>query len=133
MSKHAPLPAPTELGFPSKFKSWYGAVVWLAGWLEGEGSFTGDRRSPRITVQSSDVDVVELAANILQVPYYAIRKDTKHPTRKPLWYLSVCGVRAIGWMFILYSLMGSRRKDSIRNAVISWHTQRKPGPQKMVK
>src|SRR5712671_925206 len=27
VSKHAPLPSPTELGFPAKFKSWYGEQV----------------------------------------------------------------------------------------------------------
>ena len=68
-------------------------LYWLAGWLEGEGSFTFNTgtkpyisNSPRISSVSTDRDVVNRAAT----------------------------------MMTLFVLMGQRRQDDIKHILLQW-------------
>lgn len=87
-------------------------LAWLAGILEGEGSFLkappSDPGRPRISLQMTDEDVVARAAVLLGVKYSS-SKDRKRPTWKPTFQLQVKGKRAAGLMRELYPQMGQRR------------------------
>ena len=101
-------------------------IYWLAGYLEGEGSFTINRRTNtnktfRLVVNSTDKDVIAKVGNLIGSRIH--RHNGKN------WYrignkqpFSVCVVnrKAIGWMMTLYPLMGERRKARIKEIILEW-------------
>jgi len=96
--------------------------LWLAGWLEGEGSFLApppsDPRRPRIQAVSRDRDVVYEAARLLDIkPLH--RRDPRNPSWSPLWSVMKAGDRARTLMKALRSLMGQRRCAQIEFALQS--------------
>lgn len=98
-------------------------IHWLAGLLEGEGSFGYKAWSPRIGLQTTDADVVERAAVLLQrEPKGPLMRDRN---RKPIWYVQVYGAEAAAWMMTLYCLLGKRRKGQIRGALERWRKAKK--------
>ena len=97
-------------------------IAWLAGFLEGEGSFTAHaKRFPRITFKLVDLDVAERAAMLLggnvRGPY---RGKYFKEHYQSIYSVSVNGSAAIGWMLTIYSLMGARRKKRIYNLLKYW-------------
>jgi hypothetical protein len=94
---------------------------WLAGLLEGEGTFlTGPPsapRSPAIQFWMTDRDVVERAAALLGVSVMVV------PARREDWKTAYAvrlrGKRAVTWMKRLRPLMGIRRGQQIDRAVAS--------------
>ena len=97
---------------------------WLAGLLEGEGSFQGIM-GPKglkvtIVVQMADRDVVARVARIMKTPSLTGPIVRQGIHRKPMWSTAVYGRTAIAWMFVLYPLMGARRKEAIVVAVSAW-------------
>ena len=95
-------------------------LVWLAGWLEGEGSFMkgppSSQNSPRISGCSTDRDIIQRVASLFgTAPYSASRKG--HPRWKKVWAVRVKGKRAVYLMFKLKPYMGYRRQQQIDNAV----------------
>ena len=93
-------------------------IAWLAGLIEGEGSFGFKKGCPRIEIQMTDADVVSRAASVLGVKPRApwIRKDGY----KPVWACCAFGSRAIGWMMTLLPLLGERRRARIAEIVSLW-------------
>jgi hypothetical protein len=95
---------------------------WLAGLLEGEGSFLAGPpsapRSPAVQVAMADRDVVERAGGLLGVAVMVV------PSRREGWRTAysvrVRGAPAVLWMERLRPLMGTRRKAQIDRAIASW-------------
>jgi hypothetical protein len=95
---------------------------WLAGWLEGEGSFMApppsDPRRPRISAQARDKDVVAEAGRLFRIkPVFDKSVQRRNPSWSAIWRVLLQGNRAIGLMLALEPLMGVRRRDQIRAAV----------------
>jgi hypothetical protein len=92
---------------------------WLAGLLEGEGSFVpgppSAPRMPAISMQTVDEDVVARAAALLG------RKFTRIRPRQAHWQVSfmlrATGGRAVAWMKILHPLLGRRRQAQVDRAL----------------
>lgn len=100
------------------------AVYWLAGLLEGEGSFGFYGRSPRIQICMTDHDVMERARVLLDFkPMLFRRMPNQHSTRSA-WQMTICGRRAAGWMMTLYPLMGARRQERIRKVLAEWRSRK---------
>ncbi len=95
-------------------------MFWLAGLLEGEGSFLkpapSEPKYPRIIFPSSDEDIAQRVAKLFEVNYI-YRRESRHPNWKPECNVSVKGKRAASIMGLLYPLMGERRKRQIEAAV----------------
>jgi hypothetical protein len=95
---------------------------WLAGLLEGEGSFVrgppSAPRTPGLAVSMVDRDVIERAARLLDCAVNLL------PARREEWsdaYVArVRGPRAVEWMQRLRPLMGERRRRQIDRAVASY-------------
>jgi hypothetical protein len=86
-------------------------LCWLAGILEGEGSFPY-QCSPGICIGSTDKDIVERVAKYFD---RKIRGAYKYKlNKKPVYYTEIWGIKAIEWMKRLYPLMGIRRKQKIK-------------------
>jgi hypothetical protein len=98
---------------------------WLAGLLEGEGSF-GFSCTPVIQMAMTDRDIVARAHAVcgpaarLNGPY--MPKGGKHP----IWRLAVHGRTGAGLMMTLWSLLGTRRREQIRAALARWRESRRP-------
>lgn len=110
-------------------------VCWLAGLLEGEGSFTvankGRHCYPSVKLKMTDRDVVERAARILRTVQYrkggngilSYRPSRSTMGTKQNYVVAIAGRRAAGWMMTLYPLMGERRQKRIRELLALWLTQ----------
>ena len=86
--------------------------MWLAGLLEGEGCFyLQNKKYPGIKLQMCDEDVVVRAAALMKskVNHYGNTRVTR-----------LYGVYAIEWMMILYTLLGKRRRERIREIIQAW-------------
>lgn len=105
-------------------------VAWLAGILEGEGSFLkgppSAENQPRISIQMTDHDVVLRVSNLFDVQYICTTSDKRSPKWKTAFRTSIKGSKAIALMKILHPFMGARRQEQIRVAIASYKS-RKPG------
>jgi hypothetical protein len=85
--------------------------VWLAGLLEGEGTFDLHRgRYPRIRVGMKDRDVVGRAATLLGA---RVRLTLRPAPFAAMWHAEVSGTRAAEIMATLLPHMGARRSAKI--------------------
>lgn len=107
-------------------------VLWLAGLLEGEGTFDAHRgRYPRIRLGMTDRDVVGRAASLMGS---GVRLTLRRAPFAPTWHTEISGPRAEGIMRELLPHMGSRRSARIAE-VLSVSVFRhgegrsKPGPE----
>lgn len=96
-------------------------LYWLAGYLEGEGSFIkgppSSPGSPGITASTTDEDIAKRAADLLGVSYCACKKKKAH-WKQPFRF-SKKGHEAVEIMKLLHPLMGVRRKKQIDLACAS--------------
>jgi len=95
-------------------------TAWLAGLLEGEGTFgatTGHGHTyPAISVEMTSRDVVDRAARILAAPSVtAVEPDNAGWT--VTYRAAIAGAAAVTWMQRLRPLMGARRGAAIDDAL----------------
>lgn len=102
-------------------------IYWLAGFLEGEGSFMVispninrgyvNNRTFILQVVSTDRDVAEKAKLLLGNKSCIQVERTSHKTA---YRVRLSGTHAIAWMMTLYSMMGERRKNKIKDIILAW-------------
>lgn len=86
-------------------------LIWLAGLLEGEGTFDLHRgRYARIRIGMADRDVVGRAAHLMGA---SIRMSVSTIGRKPMFHSEISGSRAEDIMRALLPYMGARRSAKI--------------------
>jgi hypothetical protein len=86
-------------------------LIWLAGLLEGEGTFDLQRkRYPRIRLAMTDRDVVGRAATLMGTK---VRLSLRKAPVTSTWHAEVQGPRAEALMEALLPYMGSRRSGRI--------------------
>lgn len=100
---------------------------WLAGLLEGEGSFMkgppSSPNNPRISIQMTDEDVIARVAHIFGVRYVSSRRYKKNKNWKPSFGVILRGKKAVQMMKDLEYWMGDRRREQIRRALASHDPQ----------
>ena len=107
-------------------------LYWLAGLLEGEGSFDYQCREseqrhgrPRIQFASTDHDIAVRVAALFKKrvngPYRAYGGQLN---KKPMYKVLLSGPRAVGLMFTLWSILGTRRREQIKVSVARWRAAR---------
>ena len=107
-------------GYPDDVaeRDWY----WLAGLLEGEGSFLkGPPSAPRypvLALQMTDEDVVVKVAVMFgrKAGCWQARDERWLPT----YLVRITGAKAVAWMIALRPMMGQRRQAQIDRAVASY-------------
>jgi hypothetical protein len=92
-------------------------IAWLAGILEGEGTFTFAGPTPTIKIGMTDKDTIEKVKKIIGEDN-EISEDEY--SNKTLYIYRVYGYKAISWMMTLYSFMSLRRKEKIKEIIIKW-------------
>ncbi len=99
-------------------------IYWIAAFLEGEGCFgfykSRNNSYPIIQLSSTDQDVLYKAKSILGGPTN-ITINKKIEGNKVAYMYRVCGNLSIQWMMTIYSLMGARRKDKIKEILSKWY------------
>lgn len=102
-------------------------MLWLAGYLEGEGSFQKGPPSkpnqPLITCQTTDFDIVEEVGKFFRTKPIKVKKRQKH--WKQSWAIRIRGLGAVKIMKELFPFMGKRRKVQIEKAISSYKDKRK--------
>ena len=94
-------------------------LCWLAGLLEGEGTFIAGPpsapRTPAIQVSMADRDIIERVATLLDCAVTVV------PARRDGWRTAysvrVRGPRAVEWMRRLGPFLGKRRQGQIDRAI----------------
>jgi len=97
-------------------------LYWLAGWLEGEGSFLrpppSDPRRARIAAHSCDYDVLQEVGRLIRVtPQPDHRAARQRNGWSPSWRVLCRGTRAVLLMEAIAPIMGRRRKRQIKRAL----------------
>lgn len=111
---------PRTYGFPDDAR--VEDLHWLAGLLEGEGSFLRGPpsmpRSPILALSMTDEDVVARVGRLFG------RRATRWQPREARWQATyivrVTGAKAASWMAALRPLMGERRRAQIDRALGSY-------------
>ena len=95
-------------------------IAWLAGLIEGEGSFGnhGTSDSPFITITSTDEDIVKRVAYLWNTRIYELKK--RESNHKLQFTTRIFSHDAIGWMLTIYSFMGIRRRYKILEVISIW-------------
>jgi hypothetical protein len=95
---------------------------WLAGLLEGEGSFMAGPPSspglPVLAVNMTDHDVMARLGRIFNRKVHVVRR--RNPRWQTSYQVRVNGREAVRWMELLKPLMGSRRQAQIDRALASY-------------
>lgn len=89
---------------------------WLAGILEGEGCFTTSgsaRRYIRIDLVSTDRDVVERAALLMDDSRVGVVGKTSTVSRKQQYRTTLSGARAARVMLTVLPQLGQRRAERV--------------------
>ena len=97
-------------------------LYWLAGLLEGEGSFLKATPSapnrPIISMQCTDEDVIAKVAQVLGVSYWQAPSERYDRNGwKRVFAVHLRGARAVELMLMLKPLMGIRRQQQIEKAI----------------
>jgi hypothetical protein len=108
-------------------------LAWLAGLLEGEGSFMrpipSAPRLPIVQLQMTDRDVVERAARLMGLSTWRNKSLKREDHGKDCWATRVNGTRARELMIQLRPLMGERRQAQIDAALAGPVFLRGDGPK----
>lgn len=94
-------------------------IAWVAGLLEGEGSFltkSGGRYSAVVKCQMADKDVLDHLQRILDCGLIHACK-TRNENHKPTWVWTVQGDQAVEVMASTLPFMFSRRTEQIEEAL----------------
>jgi hypothetical protein len=95
---------------------------WLAGLLEGEGSFMvgppSNPRMPLIAVHMTDEDVMARVGRIFERKLHVVRP--RNPRWRTSYLIRVQGGNAVRWMRLLRPLMGARRQGQIDRVLASY-------------
>src|SRR6266542_691602 len=95
---------------------------WLAGLLEGEGSFMAgppsNPRMPVISVHMTDEDVMARLGRIFARKVYMVMP--RNPRWRTTYQVRVQGGNAVRWMTLMRPLMGARRQAQIDRALASY-------------
>lgn len=98
-------------------------TIWLAGLLEGEGTFDAHRgKYPRIRLAMTDRDVVGRAASLMDTK---IRLSLHPAPSQPTWHAEVSGEKAASIMREILPFMGSRRSGKIASVLAVHHFRQK--------
>lgn len=99
-------------------------IGWMAGWLEGEGSFgvCSGWRGIRVTAQCSDRDVVERCAAFLRTKVHELGVPRRGVKRQ--YGIRLGGNLAAGLMMTIYRFLGIRRREAVRRALFAWKNAR---------
>ena len=122
VKRHTAASIPSWTGRPIPEASKQEQIAWLAGLLEGEGSFQAGLPSkpnaPSIQLQMRDLDVVAQVAQFWNVTAYQVRQA--EGAISEAFKARLRGRRSVEWMQAILPWMGQRRTEQIERAISSY-------------
>lgn len=95
---------------------------WLAGLLEGEGSFTWrSGRTPKVGITMTDLDVLERVQHLLGGHIWEATPKEAHHKKAWIWY--VHGSPAVAVMHLVAPHMGTRRSQRIASVLATYEAR----------
>jgi hypothetical protein len=98
-------------------------LEWTAGLFEGEGSAFINKQCLRVSVSSTDRDVLDAFCKIVgfgKVYDGAIRLSDRGNQRKPEYYFSGSGAHAATYLYRVMPLLGKRRRKRVNSVLKEW-------------
>lgn len=95
-------------------------IAWAAGFLEGEGSFSYAKTTPRVEAPQNQVEPLLRLQKLFGGAIYKSSPTAKN-NKISTW--SICGKPAAGVMMALWVLMSPWRKVQIEYALSEWKKQ----------
>ena len=125
-AKHPKPWIPVKVGRPS---SWMELTVprlgWVAGFLDGDGSFRFHRTAPRVEATQVDHDGSECLGRLRSLFGGFVRqRKNRGPGNQPQSGWELSGHTAAGLMMTVYRLMSPDRQQRIRDSLLSWRALR---------
>ncbi len=93
-------------------------LYWAAGFIDGEGCFTGEKgkaTTPHTGVTNTDLELLERLKSLFGGSIYV--KKAGPLSRKVCYEWRLYGV---GLMMTLYSLLSTRRQQKIQSIIAAW-------------
>lgn len=97
-------------------------LMWAAGYLDGEGSFSDATKS--LTVKATSTDQEPLRQLRSMFGGSICKLSRRLPRHKPAEQWTLTGERAAGVMMTLYLLLCPRRRAQVRSAMATWRCRR---------
>lgn len=94
---------------------------WIAGFLEGEGSFTLSGVDPRVSATQVELEPLQRLVSFFGGKIYPKKPAGFGKKQCHVWVLT--GAQGVALMMTIYPLMCSRRQDQIRRAVLAWRSR----------
>lgn len=100
-------------------------VAWVAGILEGEGTFGfTDTYSPFIQIAMTDLDIIERVNNLLSNGESNILViDGVTSNHKTQYKIKLHGEYSINWMKLILPFMGNRRTEKINEIFTKYYSK----------
>lgn len=95
-------------------------IKWIAGFLEGEGSFQF-RRGCSVSAAQVELFPLSKLQAILGGSIFGPKAYSNN--RQPAWRWALHGRQAAGLMMTLYLYMSPKRRQQIKNALLIWHSR----------
>lgn len=97
-------------------------IYWLAGLIEGEGTFTTYRGNMAFKIAMTDEDTLQDARDIINLG--RVTGPYVYKNNLPLWHWTIareCDVAAL--MMTIYPIMGERRREKIEELLLAWRAK----------
>ncbi len=96
-------------------------IAWVAGLLEGEGSFLFKKsgEAPLVSCHMTDLDVLEKLQNLCGGKIYTVSKRKDHWKQSWVWYVSHANAARL--MKDVLPYMASRRSQKIKCLLEAWY------------
>ena len=102
-------------------------IAWLAGLLEGEGSFhftmVGKCPNNRIQLSMTDKDIMERVAKMFFTTFSTLPPQGLMRKNKNYYRVYICGANSRAVMRAIRPFMGQRRKKEIDKQLAAWETR----------
>src|SRR3972149_72726 len=96
-------------------------IFWIAGFLEGEGSFTGRTPKNRCAIVSATQVQLEPISRLQSLLGGKIRSFSRKEVTGNIYHRwELFASRAIGLMFTIYQLMSPKRQSQILKVINGW-------------
>jgi hypothetical protein len=102
-----------------------GDLKWIAGFLEGEGSFSGKVKNrnfpqPRVQVSQMQKWTLEKLNSFIPGTIYPVYAKNKKWGSKHYWSWSLNFLNSVCLMMTIYPLMSPKRQEQIRESLTYW-------------
>ena len=101
-------------------------LVWIAGFLEGEGCFSYHGKYGEVSATHADVDNLYYIRDKVGGSVHLRKPGPK--SKKPLYQWRVAGAKARALMAVMYPLVSNRRQIQIEDATWFLLAERRDSP-----